>query len=195
MTHLCQLNQTAAFTNSRQSAQPQPSLQLQRGASLLEGIAYLGIAAVVVLGAVSLLGNAFSSAKSNQAIEEIVSIRTAVRKLYMGQAYPKTGSEMTAALIAANAIPSTLTRSSDGKSLTHTWGGGVKIEGVGDGYTITYSALPKEICMSMVSGANGWVNVSKEKGAPIITFPVSAEDAIGVCTESTGNTVSFKGGV
>ena len=32
----------------------------QRGASLLEGIAYLGIAAIVILGAVSLLTGAFS---------------------------------------------------------------------------------------------------------------------------------------
>ncbi|MBC7413962.1 MAG: pilus assembly protein, partial [Herminiimonas sp.] len=38
----------------------------QRGASLLEGIAYLGIAAIVILGAVSLLTGAFGSAQSNR---------------------------------------------------------------------------------------------------------------------------------
>ena len=58
-------------------------LARQRGASLLEGIAYLGIAAIVVLGAVSLLTGAFGSAKANQTTEEVVAIRTSVRKLYL----------------------------------------------------------------------------------------------------------------
>ena len=56
-----------------------PSGKQQRGASLLEAIAYLGIAAVVVLGAVSLLNGAFGSAKSNQTNEEVVALRTPVR--------------------------------------------------------------------------------------------------------------------
>ena len=78
----------------------------QRGAPLLEGIAYLGIAAIVVMGAVSLLTGAFSSAKSNQANEEVVGLRTAVRKLYMGQTYPT--ANVVANLIAAKAAPGTL---------------------------------------------------------------------------------------
>lgn len=100
---------------SLQRCDRMPSSSRQRGASLLEGIAYLGIAAVVVLGAVSLLGGAFSSAKSNQATEEAVAMRTAVRKLYIGQSYPV--ESLVPTLIAANAIPSTLAKNNADNTL------------------------------------------------------------------------------
>src|SRR5450830_2049931 len=87
------------------------ALHRQHGASLLGGIAYLGIAAIVVIGAISLLTGAFSSAKSNQANEEVIGLRTAVRKLYIGQVYP---SDILPGLVAANAVPGTLIKASDG---------------------------------------------------------------------------------
>src|SRR5450830_402800 len=118
----------------------------QRGASLLEGIAYLGIAAIVVLGAISLLTGAFSSAKSNQATEEVIGLRTAVRKLYMGQTYPT--ANIVATLITAKATPGTL--ASDGSTtLKNSWGGTVAIAGSGTGFTITYPSVPKDVCVSM----------------------------------------------
>jgi hypothetical protein len=57
----------------------------QRGATLLEAIAYLGIAAIVVIGAIALLNGAFSSASSNQTAEQVTAIQTGIKKLYMGQ--------------------------------------------------------------------------------------------------------------
>ena len=91
------------------SAGPGQRLARQRGASLLEGIAYLGIAAIVVLGAVSLLTGAFGSAKANQTTEEVVAIRTAVRKLYIGQTYPvgslvRLSSERLAVILEPDAL-------------------------------------------------------------------------------------------
>ena len=98
-------------------------LHRQRGASLLEAIAYLGVAALVVLAAVSLLQNAFGSARSNQTTEEITGLRTNVRKMYAGQSY--TDPEMLKNMITAKAIPGTLSVSTDGLSINNTWGGTV----------------------------------------------------------------------
>jgi hypothetical protein len=159
----------------------------QRGASLLEGIAYLGIAALVVLGAVSLLTNAFGSAKGNQTTEEVVALRTAARKLYSGQVYP---AAMVPNLITANAIPNTLVR--NGNALSNSWAGAVTVVGDGAGtFTITYNNVPADVCMSVVSGANGWNRVSNAAGANAITaFPVTTAAAAGVCA-AANNVLEF----
>jgi X-X-X-Leu-X-X-Gly heptad repeat protein len=79
----------------------------QRGASLLEAIAYLGIAAIVVIGAVALLNGAFSSAGSNELSEQVSAIQTGVKKLYMGQTGGYTNINNTI-LSSAGVFPSTI---------------------------------------------------------------------------------------
>lgn len=160
-------------------------LARQHGASLLEGIAYLGIAAIVVMGAISLLTGAFSSAKSNQANEEVIGLRTAVRKLYMGQTYPTTG--IPAALQSAKAAPGTL--AADGTNLKNSWGGTVAIAGVANGFTITYPAVPQDVCVSMISGANGWVNLTINGGSVVTAFPATADVATTNCTLTSNSIV------
>lgn len=157
----------------------------EAGASLLEGIAYLGIAAIVVMGAISLLTGAFSSAKSNQANEEVIGLRTAVRKLYMGQTYPTT--DVVPTLITAKAVPGTL--AVDGTTLKNSWGGTVAIIGSGTGFTITYPSVPKDVCVSMLSGANGWTSVNANAGTAVSTFPVTAASASTLCSANDNSIV------
>lgn len=165
-------------------------LARQRGASLLEGIAYLGIAAIVVLGAVSLLTGAFGSAKSNQMTEEVVAIRTAVRKLYMGQSYP-TGS-LVQSLLIANAIPNTLSRPT-ATTLSDSWGGAVTVVGTATGFTITYNSVPQDVCINAISGANGWTQIDRGGSNAITVFPATVANATALCTVTTaaGNAVTF----
>ena len=162
------------------------NLPRQRGASLLEGIAYLGIAAIVVLGAVSLLTGAFSSAQSNQAIEEAIALRTATRKLYSGQIFP---AAITPILISAKAVPATLVV--NGTAVTNKWGGAVTVAGnaAGSAFDVVYAAVPKDVCVSMLSGANGWTQIS-QGGTVITVMPVTALAADGLCAGAT-NTVTF----
>jgi hypothetical protein len=157
----------------------------QAGASLLEGIAYLGIAAIVVLGAVSLLTGAFSSAKSNQSMEESVALRTAVRKLYIGQTFPV--GNMIPDLVAANAIPNTIPRSGtgDATTLSNNWGGAITVVGTANNFTITYNLVPQDVCISMLSGANGWTSIGGDT-----VFPFTTASARAVCATAT-NTVAF----
>lgn len=164
----------------------------QQGASLLEGIAYLGIAAIVVLGAVSLLTGAFGSAKSNQTTEEIISLRTAVRKMHTGQAY--TNGNMVANLITANAIPNTLTINRAANTVTNSWAGAVTVTGnpAAGNFTITYNDLPQDVCISAISGANGWDQISNAGGGAAITaFPATPTAAAGLCGGAS-NDISFR---
>lgn len=172
-------------------------LHSERGASLLEGIAYLGIAAIVILGAVSLLTSAFGSAQANQTAQEIVSIRTAVKRLYMGQAASYGTADITARLIAARAFPTTLAPNAAGTAVANAWNGSVTVTGSDGGATfmITYNGVPQDVCISIVSGATGWARISQGAGEsnPITTFPATPAAANTVCSVATaaGNTINF----
>lgn len=159
----------------------------QDGASLLEGIAYLGIAAIVVLGAVSLLTGAFGSARSNQASEELIGLRTAARKLYAGQAYPGQSATVVQHLLRANAVPQTLVPNRVNNTLANSWGGAVTLTGgANNRLTIAYQGVPQDVCMNIVSGANGWVQISN--GAQnVAVFPATAANAQAICAAATNN--------
>ena len=164
----------------------------QRGTSLLESLAYLGIAALVILGAVSMLSNASSSSMTNRAVEQLVSLRTSVRKLYMGQAGgygAAAGTNLESIVIAAKAYPTTLTVTSG--TLYNTWGGSVDVQGYPTGFTITYNNVPKAECVSIISGADGWTSIVQGTETAITTFPATPTAAQGACTSATANTIAF----
>ena len=179
---------------------------LERGASLLEAVAYLGIAAVVVLGAVSLLNGAFGSAKSNQATEEVLALRTAVRKLYIGQTYP-TG-DLVGSMVASNGIPGTVARvgaaastgggaATGSSTLQNSWGGAITIVGAGTVFTISYAAVPRDVCVNMISGASGWTAITQGSGTTATTATATgalptftAQQATTLCP-ADNNTVNF----
>lgn len=167
-------------------------LRRQRGASLLEGIAYLGVAALVVLGAVSLLTSAFANAQSNRSVEELVSIRTAVKKLYMGQPGGYVAGDLTATMVAARVFPGSLTVS--GNDVTNSFGGGVFITGNGATFTITYAGVPRSECINIISSASGWTKIDQNALNPITAFPVSTAAATATCSVTTaaGNTLNFE---
>lgn len=165
-------------------------LHLQRGASLLEGIAYLGVAAVVVLGAVSLLTSAFSSAQTNRVVEELVSIRTAVKKLYMGQPGVYPAGSLNQSLATVRALPSSLAVNTTDWSITNAWNGAVAITGAGATFTISYAGIPRAECVSILSGVTGWTSVAQGSNT-VTAFPITPAVAASTCAASGNSTVVF----
>lgn len=165
----------------------------QRGASLLEGIAYLGVAAIVILGAISLLMNAFGGAESNRLVEEITAIRTSVRKLYMSQSggYGAANTNLNLNVATANAFPTTLqvVRSSGVPTgvVNNTWTGTVTVAAAASNqFSITYTLVPADVCTNAVSGSAGWTTVSVN-GTALGAQPTPTQAAAN-CTQ-TGNTI------
>jgi hypothetical protein len=166
-------------------ARPVGFLPRQRGASLLEGIAYLGIAALVILGAVSLLTTAFSNAQSNRALEEVVSLRTSIRKLFSGQNYAV--GDLAPTLIAANAVPGTLVIDRTAGTVSNAWGGSVILAGAGVNFSITYNNVPQDVCVSMISGASGWTQIDQGGTSPITVFPATPANAQTTCVDGNSS--------
>lgn len=162
----------------------------QRGSSLLEVIAFLGIAALVILGAVSLLTSAFSSAQSNRGTEEVVSIRTSVKKLYAGASGVYGTEPLTESLNQAKIFPATLTYNAATKSMVNSWGGAITVTGATNTFVINYSNVPQDVCISMVSGASGWASITDGK-TPIATFPATPTAAAATCSTNPVASLSF----
>ncbi|WGS47815.1 type 4 pilus major pilin (plasmid) [Burkholderia sp. JSH-S8] len=153
----------------------------ERGASLLESIAYLGVAAIVIVGAIALLGSAFSSANTNRLTEDLNAIQTGTKKLYMGQVNNYGKDSMNANLSAAKVFPGTLTQ--DGKGgVSNTWGGTVTVTGANQTFTVAYTQVPREVCVNTLTAGGNWQ--SAKIGEKVVTYPVSPSDATSACVDS-----------
>lgn len=158
----------------------------QRGTSLLEGIAYLGIAAIVIVGAISLLTSAFGSANSNRTEQDISAIRTGVKRLYMGQSASYGWESLNDSLIKAKVFPSSLTI--DGTNVANTWNGAVDVDGIGSSFKITYQEVPEDVCINLVSISNEWLSVEINDGGAMVP-PVTPAQAGSACGQSSNKIV------
>lgn len=161
----------------------------QRGASLLEAIAYLGIAAIVVIGAVALLNGAFSSAGTNELAEQVNAIQAGVKKLYMGQTSGYTGIS-TSTLAAAGVFPSTVPVDTTAGTATDNWGGTVTVApGASAGFfTISYGNVPQAVCISAASAGGSWTAISVN-GTDVGTLPITPTSAQTACANATNTIV------
>jgi Tfp pilus assembly protein PilV len=160
----------------------------QRGASLLEGIAYLGIAAIVVIGAIALLRTAFGSANANTMLEQLSSMQTAARKLYMTtQGNYGTGA-LNGPIIAAGAVPQGMSVNTTNSTISNAWGGAVSLTGATTDFTISYASVPQDVCVDALTGTTtGFTQVVVNTGSALPT-PVSPANATAACN-ATSNTI------
>lgn len=157
----------------------------ERGASLLESIAYLGVAAIVIVGAIALLGSAFSSANTNRLAEELNAIQTGTKKLYMGQVNNYGNNvPLNANLIAARVFPSTLPV--NGAVVSNAWGGTVTVTGSANGqtFTVAYTNVPRDICINTLTAGGNWRTVVTGQNAQAIQYPVSPTAATAACADN-----------
>lgn len=164
--------------------------RLQKGASLLEGIAYLGIAAIVVIGAIALLNTAFSSSNANDVNSQLSAIQTATRKLFMTTQGNYGTTDITQTLITAKAFPSTLAVGAS--SVKAPWNGGVTVSGSNSGqnFTITYTNLPADICVNaMTATSDGWVSVTGPADQKAQKPPITPAVAQASCGSSGGDVI------
>ncbi len=158
----------------------------QRGASLLEAIAYLGIAAIVVIGAVALLNGAFSSAGTNELSEQVNAIQSGVKKLYMGQTNGYTGID-DATLSSAGVFPSTIPVSNG--AATDSWGGAVTVTSTTQGsFTISFASVPQAVCINAVTAGGSWTGITVN-GTATTSVPDTPADASNVCSSTSSNTI------
>ncbi|WP_180970742.1 type 4 pilus major pilin [Burkholderia sp. WAC0059] len=160
----------------------------QRGATLLEAVAFLGVAAIVALGVTALLSSSFGSAEGIRLTGEVQTIENNVRDLYAGQdGY--TNLSMTS-LINANAFPQTMAVS-DGTVINH-WGGTVTVSYTDSSPQISFTSVPVNACVrALTSGVGDWTGISVN-GTSLGTLTPSLTQAENACNQTmTGNQITW----
>ncbi len=158
----------------------------QHGASLLESIAFLGVAAIVILGAVALLLGSFSSANVNRAAQEVSSIRTGVKKLFMGQSASYGTGTLNATLVSAKVFPTTLSVDAS-NNVYNTWNGAVSVDGANANFTITYANVPADVCINLASMNGDWLGL--QVNGSNLALPVTPTAAQAACNASANTLI------
>lgn len=180
------MQQIAKGVSPNKSRVVPASRKAQRGASLLEAIAYLGIAAIVVIGAVALLNGAFSSAGVNELAEQVNSLQAGTKKLYMGQTAGYVGVG-NAVLANAGVFPSTIPVNLNTGAALDNWGGAVIVTSAAAGsFTISFANIPKDVCINVVTAGGSWTAISVNARA--VALPATPLTAQAACTTAT-NTI------
>ncbi|PLY99999.1 pilus assembly protein [Burkholderia sp. WAC0059] len=156
-----------------------PPRARQFGLTLLEAVAFLGIAAVVLVGTVAFIGHAATAASANHLALEVNAIETNLRSLFLANGnggYSALQQESTAALANAGVFPKSLQiGTSDGTTTVYNaWGGTVTV-GTGvapsgdDDYmpVVTYTNVPQDVCTRVLTMGGNWryINVNDPSNA------------------------------
>ncbi|WP_180970741.1 type 4 pilus major pilin [Burkholderia sp. WAC0059] len=170
---------------------PLPERRRQRGASLVEALAFLSTAAIVSVNSLSLLNTAFNEVGSNSLVQDTATIQQGVRMLYQRQAGTYAGLD-DSVLLAANVFPSTLHSSPDGE-VTNQWGGQVEVIPSPDDpgtFELAYTNLPQSACVSaLVDTPPTWSAVGVAGGSDMVApSDVTPQVAASQCAQED-NTV------
>ena len=166
---------------------------LQSGATLLEAIGFLGVAAVVITAMGAMIAFAFRDAQINQVGVEVVKIRSNVQRIYSlsNLSFPPAGT-MTQSMITAKVFPTTLAVDAGANTVTNAFGGSVTVDGLaGNQFDVTYNGLPNDVCVQLLASVAGWEKVSINGSATSVTSINAAAEA---CTEGS-NTIVWVGKV
>lgn len=167
-------------------------LRRQRGATLLEALAYLTVAAIVATGVLAVFGQSFTNAKATHLADEVASLANNVRDLYASQNSYSTAS--IAALASAGALPSTLAVSGSGSSATvsDSWGGAVTLNPLSGGaqVQVQYNAVPSDVCRRVLVSGGDWLDI-KVNNSDLATGAPNLAQANNACANPLGNTIAW----
>lgn len=162
----------------------------EKGLTLMEMLAYLVIAIMIIVGSVAMWKTVSASSKEKTAMSQVMAIQTSYRGYYSSQTDYGTG-DMTEIGVSSGIFPTDLKIS--GSAGAHTvkngWSGVVTITASGSGATfdISFSGIPKESCNKIAVLKSDWLAVSVNGTA--LTLPVTPATAMAACTATTNTLV------
>ncbi|MBL8641265.1 MAG: prepilin-type N-terminal cleavage/methylation domain-containing protein [Alphaproteobacteria bacterium] len=151
----------------------------QSGVTLMEMIAALAIIAVIIVGSLALYRAATSSQSSTQLVQDVISLRSATKSLFLGQGtYGAAGTDLNPVLLAAQRVPSTI-RTTPAGVFTHSLNGAVNVTAQAAQFDIVVANIPTDVCIPLITGTDGWATVTV--GAAVLPMPTTPAAAAAAC--------------
>lgn len=162
----------------------QALMKKQNGMTLLEVTASLAIGTIIIMGALALFSGGSAAANSNSFIQNITSLRSAVKSLYLGQGSYGDAVNINGTLVNASKVPADWTGSSS--TITNNFGGAVEIKGATSTFSLTTGAIPKDVCVgALPSAAKGWTFVGVGATAAAAVTAATITPALMTLAEAT----------
>ncbi|MDW9481208.1 hypothetical protein GOB57_21420 [Sinorhizobium meliloti] len=125
----------------------------RRGATLMEMVAWLALAAMIIAGALVLWNVANGSRQTTTAMTQLNQIQTAVRTLYSGQ--PSYTGLSTQVLVDSKALQQSMI---SGATIRHAYNGAVTVTpvpttngGANSAFRISFANVPQDACQQMLT--------------------------------------------
>lgn len=135
----------------------------QAGLTLIEGLSFLGVAGMVIGGALMLSNSANNGQGANQHTAELTGLRQATKQMFTGQgnygSTTATYASTNGTLVTAAKVPNTM--SASGTTITNRWSGAVAVMGNNAQFYISSASVPQDVCVTLAASAiqSGWTGL------------------------------------
>jgi len=162
----------------------------QAGVTLIELIVSLVIIALIVSGALALFGSASSSQSATQLTQDVISLRSNTKSLFLGQgSFGAAGTNLNNILVTAKRLSTTIKvdTTTTPNTLTHQLNGTVNIAsaGTGQSFTISMTNISADVCIPLMTSDSTWTSVKAGTAAARTTFPITPTEAAADCATGT----------
>ncbi|MCY3983011.1 MAG: type 4 pilus major pilin [Roseovarius sp.] len=161
-----------------------------RGLTLMEALLFLGLAAIVIVGAFALYNNASSTSRLNQAKSQLQTYISGIKSLYSTR---NNFTSVTTSLVVNSGIAPA--EAVDGAALINPWGGLTTISANSAQprqFRVTFEDIPRDACTAMLSAGliKQGIVYQIGVGATLRSVDIDPSVAIGLCG-SSANDVLF----
>mgnify|MGYP006176810427 CR=1 FL=1 len=166
-----------------------PFARKQNGATTMEVLFFLIVAALVLYGVVQMGFKLFGKQTNNTEQSNVAELIINTRALKSSQGYGASGTNIVPQLIATDGIPNGLTVVSN--VAYNAWNGVVSVASAGVAFTITYQSVPKDACVALATKvAKNQAFSTRINSGTALTGEVTAAIATTSCS-GTSNTVAW----
>lgn len=160
-----------------------------KGLSIFEGLLVFGLAAIVLVTALSYFNNATNTSKLNQAKAQVQAIGAGVQSLFSSQSTYATAS--TSLVVNAGLAPQNAV---SGTTLVNPWGGQINVDGFARYFEVELLLVPSDSCVNFLSAgviSEGGIIQMEVNGSNTFTTSPNPAQAVSACNSNL-NTMTFR---
>lgn len=122
----------------------------RRGATLLEAMAFLAIAAFVILGGISMFENVMNDTNLNTTVQNTTSLVTAIKRNFTTSYSTLSWTALGSGTGNLNVVPNTWPATGTGNR-KNSFGGDVTLTATASNFTFGFTYIPQKVCAQLAA--------------------------------------------